>query len=90
MWSCRSKADSISENRTLASFSSVKSSVKSIRSNLLILRHDEAQRVEDVLPGMLHALLAVLFLFSHKAQRMEGEEIGVLLAAVSHPFDTSM
>ena len=51
----------------------------------MILRHDEAQCVQDVLPSMLHALLAVLFLFSHKAQRMEGEEPGVLLTAVSHP-----
>ena len=57
---------------------------KGVRTDFGIVAQHAAQSVQNVLPCLPHLLLAAGSVLLHKAQRVVGEEAGILLAAVFH------
>ena len=57
---------------------------KCVWPDLFVPGQHHGQRIQDVLPGLPHLLLAISGVLPHEAERVMGEEAGVLLRAVLH------
>lgn len=57
---------------------------KGVRAHPRITLEHHAKLVEDMLPGMMHAALAIRGVLLHESQRVMRKEARILLTAVLH------